>query len=359
MIRLLAAVALLGFGPWPASFADGPNPQIVAVLDRVSPALPAGVVVQAQVSLDDQLVAANPTSTVLEVIATDGVPFLRISRAGVLANVADPDWYESNVPGGGGSLPAGVHAGAAPHWARVSADDAWGWYDARVGTSGLALPSRAASATAPLGFQSWTVPLRYGSQPVTLSGHFEFYPDLGGFLVTASHVPAGLTASILQGRLPGVFLGDPAGTPVIVIGIDGAPFLRLGPTGVEVNTASRSWAIDQQARGNSPPRTTPGQQWRRLSVARTVDWLDPRLSYPAEAPPDPNRAATVRTWRIPLIVDGARTALIGAIQWRPAVAAAPGSGSAGGGVPLLWPAVGAAAAVTAAVTAIRRRRTTR
>jgi len=74
--------------PTPA-FAHDLPPNVLTVLDGVSPAAP-GVTVQVARSVADQLVVQNTTANDLEVLASTGEPFLRIGPHGVDANLNSP-----------------------------------------------------------------------------------------------------------------------------------------------------------------------------------------------------------------------------------------------------------------------------
>jgi hypothetical protein len=354
---LLLLAALLAAAPASAHEAD---PRIVTTLDEVSPALPAGVLVQVQAGIATQLVAANPTSTVLEVVGTSGRPFLRLSSAGVLGDVGTEEFFTTSNPNGAAP---GTAKDGPPRWVQVSAGSSWGWYDHRLHPEQLAAPADE-QREARLG--RFEVPLRYGAQEVVARGTVRFRPLLGSFLVSADPGPAPLTVQALPGRLPGVFLSAPAGTDVAVTGRDGEPFLRITQAGVEVNESSRTHVEDRQARGQvaGPPSPTPA--FRLVAPgARSYTWLDARLRYPSDLPPEPALRADGPTrleqWRVPVEVGGRPAALIGAISWVPEASAAEqvsGRGKGAGRSGLLLPLLGGAALVVllGAVFALRSRR---
>ena len=315
---LLLVVALLGAAPAHAHEAD---PRIVTTLDEVVPALPGDVLVQVQAGIATQVVASNPTPTVLEVIGTSGRAFLRLSSAGVLADVGTEEFFTTSNPNG--AAPSNAQDGP-PKWVRVSAGSSWGWYDHRLHPEELTAP-RDEQREAQLG--RFEVPLRYGTQDVVARGTVRFRPLLGSFLVSADPGPGPLSVQALPGRLPGVFLTTPAGTDVAVAGRDGEPFLRITDAGVEVNERSRTHVEDRQARGQAvdAPSTTPA--FRLVAPgARSYTWLDARLRYPADLPPDPALRADGPTrlerWEVPVRVDGQTLALTGAISWVPEASAA-------------------------------------
>lgn len=355
-VALLAGALLLPAGPAAAHEAD---PRIVTTLDTVEPALPDDVVVQVQAGIASQLVVRNPTATVLEVLGPAGRPFLRISRAGVLADVGAEEFLSTSSPSG--AVPDGTGDGAL-RWVRISAGDSWGWYDHRLHPEQLRAP---AGEERPAQLGEFEVPLRYGRQAVAVRGTVSFQPLLGSYLVSADPAPRGLTVQALPGRLPGLFVTADAGRSVAVAGRDGEPFLRFTPDGVQVNVRSRTHVEDRAARGEpvGPPAPTP--EFRLLAPGtRSWTWLDTRLRYPADLPADDVLRADGPTrleqWQVPVAVDGRPTALTGAISWVPEADAA----ARVGGAPAAQPAtrlpyvLGAAAAalvLVSAVLVVRRR----
>lgn len=328
LVARRAALVLLGLpllaAPAAAHEAD---PRVVTTLEAVQPALPAGVVVQVQAGIATQLVASNPTATVLEVVGSDGRPFLRLSSAGVEADVGSVEFFTTSSPSGAAPSTA---VDGPPRWVRISSGDSWGWYDHRLHPEQLRAPAdeeRAARLAA------FAVPLRYGDRAVTVRGRVDFRPLLGAFLVSADPAPGGLTVQALPGRLPGIFLSVQPGRQVSVAGRDGEPFLRFTEAGVEVNVRSRTHVEDRTARGQAagPPSTEP--EFALLAPgARSWTWLDARLRYPDDLPPEPALSADgptrLQTWEVPAEVDGRPAPLTGAVSWVPEASAAAQVGGA-------------------------------
>lgn len=354
---LIAALSLPLLLAAPAH-AHEADPRIVTVVDEIAPALPEGVVVQAEAGISAQLVAQNPTATVLEVLGTGDRPFLRISRAGVLADVASPDFFTTSNPNGAAPESATT---AAPRWVRISAGDSWGWYDHRLHPEALPAPadSRRVARLA-----DFTVPLRLGETATSVRGHVEFRPLLGAFSVTARPGPAGVTVQALPGRLPGLFVSNPQRTPLTVLGRDGEPFVRFSARGVEVNERSRTHVEDRAARGLDAGTPGPDPLFRLVTPGGTsYTWLDARLRYPQDLPPDPVlRASTptvVQDWTVPVQLAGAEAAFSGQITWVPEAGAGPVTQEDGSADRHLLPyalAAGAALVLSAAVLVLRRRR---
>jgi hypothetical protein len=140
----------------------------------------------------------------------------------------------------------------------------------------------------------------------TLSTDFE--ARVGRFRPAA---PA-LTARVLDGdqRLE---LRVASANVVVVLGIEGEPFLRFSPTGVEANLASPT-AATARVISASEAVVSSRTRWRRVSRAHVLAWHENRLRPMPVVRNGSTRSRQVATWSIPLVVDGRRTALVGA-EW--------------------------------------------
>lgn len=323
-VGICAALLLAGAAVTPAT-AHESDPQVRTELISVRPALPAEVVLQAQESLAPQLVADNPTDVELDVLDIKGQPFLRLSRQGVFANLESLDFYTTNnFSGSAAAAPSSVLARTEPvppRWVQLSRGSSWGWFDHRLDVEGP--PVRDRSRPAEIG--KWEVPLTYGGKPVSVRGLARFEPLRGAFDVTVDPAPAGVTAQVLQGRLPGLFVGSTGAEPLTVLDREGATYVRLSPAGSALNVNSRLHVEDQRARGavdvplpSTEPRLEP------LSGS-TRSWLDSRLQYAAGAPPERalsrDEPTVLDDWRIPVLVGSKAAALTGQIRWVPSAVA--------------------------------------
>jgi hypothetical protein len=343
---LIASGVLAPAAPWAVAHERS---DVDAVLDSTSPPLPAGVEVVAAPSVAEELVVTNSTATPLTVLGTDGTPFVRVDAGEAQANVSSPDWLTSSDPEGAatGPSPGGSAASSAPpRWQVVSGGDSWAWFDSRIQPPAV-LPPSVTGAIRPTTIGRWQIPVVFGSRAGLLRGRFVYQPVVGSFRVVANRSPAGVIVSPLQGRLPGLFVADPGGGTIIVRGLDGRPFLRLGPGGADVDPSSPSWAIDRQARGLAVQVPPAGSAWAHLSDQPSVTWLDPRLDYPPSAPGDIHRSGVVRSWSIPIEAGAQPATLTGTIEWMP-------SGGSGG-LPtrasawwIVWTVTGALATVALA-----------
>ena len=329
---LAAAVAcapLLAIAAVPThAYGHGADPRVSTVLADVSPPLPAEVVLQVQAGIATQLVASNPTPTVLEVLGSDERAFLRISSAGVFADLETREFFTTSNPTG--AVPPAAGGGGPPRWVQISTGTSWGWYDHRLHPQTIAAPADPGRA-APLG--DFTVPVRYGDATSLVRGSVLFSPLLGAFQVSADPAPNGLVVQALPGRLPGVFLSNPERLPLTVFGRDGEPFLRFGALGLEVNEHSRTHVEDRQARGMPAGPPLPEPAFRVVDQAgSSYTWLDARLRYPAELPPDPvlraADATVVDRWSVPVQLGADRITLTGTVSWVPAEAPSADAGRA-------------------------------
>ncbi len=317
-VLLVAAALAVPASPALAHQAD---PRIVTVIDEIAPALPVEVVVQVQAGIATQLVASNPTATSLEILDTAGRPFLRLSSSGVFADLETEEFFTTSNPNG--AVPPGSGGGGPPRWVQISAGSSWGWYDHRLHPGLIRTPADPTRSARLVEFE---VPVRLGDRRSDVRGHVQFQPLLGNFQVAADPAPPGLMVQALPGKLPGVFLANPGRLPVTVLGRDGEPFLRFSAAGVEVNERSRTHVEDRQARGvpAGPPQPEPA--FRLVDPGgSTYTWLDSRLRYPDDLPPEPAlRAATptvLQQWVVPVQLAGAPNRLTGEVSWVPTAAA--------------------------------------
>jgi hypothetical protein len=336
--------------PLPAQAHSYADPALTTVFDGVQPALPAGVVVDVRPSVVDTLVVANSTATPLEVLAVGGEPFLRVSSAGVFANLASPDWYATGTPEGGPRPPAFDRSEATPRWARVSTGTGWSEFDPRLRPA-VAVPAGIRAAGVDRILTGWRIPLRFGSADLVATGHIAFRPVRGGLVVAVARAPVPVTP--LQGELPGLFLKVPPGKDVVVEGRDHLPFLRFHKGVVSANTASASWRDDRAARGLA----APDRGWVRVGTGSSFSWLDTRLRYARDVPPDPGTPSVVLRWSLPVVVDGTQSSIEGTVSWVPRAACCLASSKGPDRSPSWrWFAVPALLVVLGSVLAARRHR---
>jgi hypothetical protein len=151
--------------------------------------------------------------------------------------------------------------------------------------------------------------------PAAAAAHGPVDPAASSYLARVDQVPAGVTAKVVDGDQRLWFRVDPPRT-VIVLDYQGAPYLRFDPGGVEVNTASGMYYLNQVPAETPPPGTgalvTP--HWSHVSQGHTYGWHDGRLHALATTALAPGTTYLGR-WQVPLRVDGARTALAGGLYY--------------------------------------------
>jgi hypothetical protein len=320
----VALVVHAGVGVRRAAAHEDASTSLVVVMDPV-PARLARVRIQLQHTLADQLLVENRTGTPLEVLDDHGVPFLRIGPGGAEANLSAPTWYET-VAADDRPIPPAARTGAAPVWRRVGTDPAWGWFDRR-------LRSGPAGEQAHAG--RWTIPLRFGGVPVALHGRFQPVPPPSGAFVSRLTSPEepfpGVRIRLMAGRVPALYLENVDAEPVVVLGADGEPFLRIGPEGTSANVRSPTWQRTGKAEVTTTApavdaRATP--DWQSQSAARGYAWIEFRAAPPLPAPSSTAAArpgAIVRRWRVPLRHGATQAVVAGEVEWVPAAHGVPRS----------------------------------
>ncbi len=352
---LLGLGWVFGLGATPAA-AHGGDPTLVPVVRAVSPALPLDVVVQVRTTVSEQMIVGNPTTTPLLVLDPAGVPFLRVSRAGAAGNVANPYFHRTLNPAGvRAQIPDSARAGGRERWVKLAPGDSWGWFEPRLhpfepGTE----PGTPAGQAADIA--TWQVGLKYGAQPVRVEGALERRTVTGAFFAQAGPRSDGVTVTVAQGPTPALFLVAPAPQRVEVTGRDGKPFLRLDAAGAFANTASASFRDNPDFVDVAGKRTG----WVKVGDPGRVRWLDPRLQYSADRPPEvverAGQRAELGRWEIPVTVDGAAAPLQGTLAWIPAGAPVSAVGDDGDGVPWAPVAAGGLVAAGAVALAVSRAR---
>jgi hypothetical protein len=355
LLAVLAAVVALALTTAGPAAAHAGDPTLVTRLHGVTPALPDQVSVVLRTTIADELVVTNPTATPLVVLDPDGAEFLRVSASGVQGNEASPYFHLTKVPPDVRiAVPPSARAGAVPVWVPLSAAPTWAFFDPRMSPANLQVPVGGRQEVEEVEqLAAWSVPLRYGDQPVSVDGALERRPVTGRFETSLDPAPAGISAVVSQGYVPSISVQAAPGHEVAVLGRDGRPFLRFGSDGAQLDRGSPTHRDDVLARGR--PLASNETGWIPLPGSGTT-WADVRLRFPAEDPPSELAEATapaeVARWEIPVVVDGAPQALSGTIRWLPNARAGGGSSWTTGGL------VGGAALLVAcgAALVLRNRR---
>lgn len=288
-------------------------PGVTNVLDSIEPAPPAGLTIQVTRSVADQVIVENTTSEELEVLGEDGLPFIRIGPNGVEHNRASPDLYRSYSPEGVGLAASEFTAGEPAKWVKVSEHPAWGWFDHRLHRASLARPPQAVPGQSVV-LERWTIPMRYGGDPLRATGRRLYSRPTGTFRHTIVHQIPRTETSVLSGKVPALFLQvEEKIDELILFGVAGEPFLRFGPGSVEGNAASPTWVLTARGRGSFDPEAPLGAdlppRWELVGPTPYLAWLEPR-AVPSEEGAD-------FTWSIPGQLDGEPVSLRGRSVWVP------------------------------------------
>lgn len=344
--RLLLLLLVVSVSTWVGAgpgYADGQSASVYGVVDRVQPRL-GDVEIRVENGPFTLISVENPTDTYLDVLADTGEPFLRIGPRGVFANLNSPQWYLSNSPDASAAVPPSAREESRPRWGRVSSAPKWAWFDERLNPHEGEHMAAMTDAHEVTKLADWSVPLSYGGSKVKVDGHLEYRPLLGtteSRLTSSNEVMPGVTANLLPGSVPGLFLENTTNQTVLVRGRQGEPFARVGPDGTQVNTRSATYADDQRARGLEPPAPVDASRpplWEKVSDTPLFTWLESRAVYAAsqsaEEMSEDSRPVTLGTWEIPLEIDGSGYRIEGATVWTPSEQHGDATESAGSESPV-------------------------
>ncbi len=320
---LLALLVLTLAGGVSPAWAHTADPHVRTVIDEITPPM-ADVSVRVEAGVATQLVLENRGDGEVVVLGRDGDPFLRIGPDGVWGNRNARDFHATATPTGGLSG-SSTTPDAGPDWTHLTTEPVWGWFDHRLHPQPLTTPPDLDPAGDPVPFAQWQVPMRFNDRDATVSGHLEYAIAPGSIIarITSDTAPRpGLSVAVSQGRVPAILLENVTDEDVVVAGVDGAPFLRIGPDGVHANRHSPSFVRDQQHRGlelEGPADVGAAPEWTRLANEPRYAWLEDRARYPLEQPPEEvttaGRPTVLLEWEIPLQHGQDRTAIRGQTSW--------------------------------------------
>ena len=123
------------------------------------------------------------------------------------------------------------------------------------------------------------------------------------------HAP-GVRARVLGGDLK-LELTVSGGHEVVVLGLEGEPFLRFSADGVAANAASPTAWSTGVIGSSDAVKSASGPAWRRVSSGHTYAWHESRLRPRPSVPGGSATPRRVAQWSIPLLIDGRRTRLDG------------------------------------------------
>jgi hypothetical protein len=323
--RVLLATGSLGLGsavlfaallaPLAAFAHGGGDARVRAVLAELPPEL-AGVRAEVHRTVAPQLVLHNPTAHTIEVLDPEGVAFLRVGPRGAEGNLAARAWYTTYGPGMKAPANA-VLDDAAPRWVRARPEPTFGWFEPRLDTSEIRVPPPLISAGRAAEVGRFEIPLRVDGRPVVLSGTFRWAPTPSGAyasrLTSPAEIAPGVRVRLLPGRTAGLFVESSSPRILTVLDEAGAPFLKIGPDGVEANVASPAWR--RSGRGNGGAAPAPGAgTWQRVASSPRFGWIDPRASHSKDAVPSDCDAT--ESWQVPMQLGDEPVFVTGEVAWR-------------------------------------------
>jgi hypothetical protein len=328
-ILSLGLAFVVGVGDVATVAAHGErNANVRAVLPSPLPAELAGMRIEVHQTVGPQVVFANPTTHVVEVLDDHGLAFLRIGPDGVAGNVAAAAWFQTYGPGV--PVPASARSrDGEPRWVRARDEPSFGWFDPRLDASAIELPHAMLDAGVTTEVGRWQIPLRVDGKPVTLAGRFRYKPPPSGAyaatLTSPAEIAPGVRVRLLPGPLPGLLVKNGSRLPLTVLDDGGEPLLRIGPDGVEANVGNAAWARSGR-RTDTPANPRPAEpgvpHWQLVARAASYSWLDPRLAG-RETPPT-TRALTSKgssepvAWQIPVLLGETPLRLTGTTVWKTA-----------------------------------------
>jgi len=124
------------------------------------------------------LALTNTSGTDVEVLGYDGEPYLRVGPSGAFENVRSPAKYRNQTRLGVVAIPPSADPKAPPEWKRVGDCCEVRWHDHRAHWMGSQPPPavRADPQTERVVSADWSLQLRVGAQPVTVTGDVLWVP---------------------------------------------------------------------------------------------------------------------------------------------------------------------------------------
>lgn len=258
-----------------------------------------------------QLVVANDTGKVLEILDDEGRAFLKIGPGQVEADLAAKAYHLSRVAGGGDA-----HANTlsdTPRWRQVNREAHFGWFDARLSTATLQIPYALNQLGEEMPFAEWRIPVRLGDERMTLRGVFTYTPPPRGVAIASLLSPAvlapGVSAQLLPGPVPVIFLRNAGELPVLVLDAEGKAFLKIARNGVWADVGSAAW------RASTVTHSPGGSGWQQISKANTHSWLEPRAAWRGKLPKPLPANGRLNEWQLPLQIGSQTRVLRGVNRW--------------------------------------------
>jgi hypothetical protein len=152
--------------------------------------------------------------------------------------------------------------------------------------------------------------------PTPASAHGPVAPVATGYVARVRTAPRGLYPEVIDGYVR-MWMRVAPHERVVVLDYRGAPFVRFGASGVQINANSEMYYLDQTPYPLAVPdgltRTTP-PRWVSAGSGHAYEWHDGRLQALASIAL-PTGVSFAGRWTIPVLVNGRRTAITGGL-WR-------------------------------------------
>ncbi len=163
--------------------------------------------------------------------------------------------------------------------------------------------------------------------PGQASAHGEASPLIRSVVEDVEPSIDGVRFTPLRGPASLMRVVNRSGEDVEILGLDGEPFLRVGPRGVFGNVHAPAWFQSGNPDGQGDPRVRPGLAPRWRLVARRPEWayyehrLHPGgLRVPAAAR-QARRPTPLRDFAIPFRHGGRPARVTGRVEFRPVLGA--------------------------------------
>jgi hypothetical protein len=149
--------------------------------------------------------------------------------------------------------------------------------------------------------------------PRAAEAHGASDPVATSYLAKTTRVPAGLDAKVVDGDLR-LWLRVQPNVSAVVIDYAAGPYLRFTRSGVEVNTNSAMYYLNQTPAELAPAKVSPTvpPKWQRVSGGHDYGWHDGRLQALASIAISPG-TTYVGKWSIPVMIDGQRSSISGSL----------------------------------------------
>ena len=126
---------------------------------------------------DDRLELTNTTGKEVVVLGYDGERYLEFRRSGVYENANSPAKYLNQDRYARTITPRNAKPGAPPAWAVVATSNTYSWHDHRIHwMSPIPPPAAQREPDERHRVFDWRVPLKVGSQRVTIAGTLDYVP---------------------------------------------------------------------------------------------------------------------------------------------------------------------------------------